>query len=246
MGNASKKTIAGKKNVSRNNVSRNNVSRKSVPKKGGSNKALVWLTLAFVIIIAVIVLGIRNQSAPVDFEYESMPMLGSADAPVKIVEFGDFKCPTCQYFAASIKTELVKDYVDSGKVAIYFANFTIISPDSSTAAEAGLSVFHQNKEAFWPYYDALYANQKDEKEAWATPEYLVQVAKDAKLDIDYDKLKSDLDAGVYRDDVKKEYDLARRLNVGGTPTLFLNGKELNVSDSLDYAKLKNVIDDALK
>lgn len=236
LGNASRKARAGNKAA----------SKKYIPRKTGSNKALVWLTLAFVLIIAVIVLGIRNQSQPAEFDYASMPVLGSADAPVKIVEFGDFKCPTCRYFAESIKPQLVKDYIDSGKVALYFANFTILGPDSKTAAAAGLSVFHQNKEAFWPYYDAVYANQKNESEVWATPEYLVQLAKDAKLEIDYDKLKSDLDSGAYLNDVEKEYRLAEGLKVGGTPSLYLNGKQVNERDALDYSKLKAVIDDALK
>ena len=179
-------------------------------KKG--NGALIGLTLALIAIAVVVILGInsqsKSQSEPYAFNYSDLPRLGSENAPVKIVEFGDFKCPSCKTFAELYEPKLVKDYIDSGKVALYFVNYTVISADSVTAAAAGEAVFRQKPEAFWPYYDAIYAHQEDEHTDWATPEKMVQIAKDAKLEVDYDKLLTDLQKEVYTKHVNEQYNLA--------------------------------------
>ncbi|WP_253944844.1 thioredoxin domain-containing protein [Paenibacillus sp. NEAU-GSW1] len=208
-----------------------------------SNKPLIFLTLAFVAVIAVIIIGMNQQNKPVSFDYASLPMQGSADAPVKIVEFGDYKCPACQDFAQNVKPQLEQEYINSGKVAFHFINYTFIAEDSYTAALAAESVRQQNEEAFWTYYKLLYDNQKAETIKWATPDYLVQLAKDAKLPIDYDLLRSDIDNKTYKDRIEKDNSLVRPMNVTGTPTLFVNGKKLN---SYSYNSVKAAIDNELK
>ncbi|ASS64987.1 MULTISPECIES: DsbA family protein [unclassified Paenibacillus] len=216
-------------------------------KKKGGNGALIWLSLAVVAVAVVIILGINNQSKTsseaYDFDYADLPRLGSADAPAKIVEFGDYKCPSCKTFAESYKPQLQKDLIDTGKASLYFVNYAFIGKDSITAAEAAEAVRTQKPDAFWTYYDALYANQEDENIEWATPEKLVQIAKDAKLDIDYDKMLSEIQSGVYADRVKEHNALAAKTGVQGTPSLFLNGKQVSFKD---YNDLKSQIEAASK
>ncbi|MFF2482534.1 DsbA family protein [Paenibacillus sp. NPDC058071] len=209
-----------------------------------SNKPIIFLTLAIVAVVAVIVLGISNQNKPVNFEYEALPMLGSESAPVKIVEFGDYKCPTCQFFAQNIKPQLDKDFIEMGKASLYFVNYPFIGRDSTTAALAAEAVHQQNKEAFWDYYKAIYDHQQDERIAWATPDYLVQLAKDANLPIDYDKLKSDIDNKTYEKQVNRDAALVRPMNVQGTPTLFINGKKYE--GPISYEAIKSAIDKELE
>ncbi|MGK9250150.1 DsbA family protein [Paenibacillus humicus] len=231
-------------NKSRNrNKSQGSKAYVNPNKKKGGNGALIWLSLAIVAVAVFIVLGINNQSKAYDFDYADLPRLGSADAPVKIVEFGDYKCPSCKTFAETYKPQLQKDLIDTGKAALYFANYAFIGKDSSTAAEAAEAVRTQKPDAFWTYYDALYANQEDENTAWATPEKLVQIAKDAKLDIDYDKMLAEIQSGVYADRVKEHNSLAAKSGVQGTPTLFLNGKLVSFKD---YNDLKGQIEAASK
>lgn len=222
--------------------SSSNQQQRQQPKKN-SNSALIFLTVGILAVIVVIVLGINNQSKPFEFDYEAMPVLGSVDAPVKIVEFGDYKCPICRDFSQQIKPQLEKEFIETGKASFYFANYSFIGKDSVTAALAAEAVYQQNNDAFWTYNQAIYDNQQNENIEWATPEHLVQLAKDAKLPIDFDLLKSDIENKTYQKQVDRDNSLVRPLNIGGTPTVFVNGKAVS---NLDYATIKSTIEAALK
>jgi len=145
----------------------------------------------------------------------------------------------------------MKDYVDKGLVSFYYMNYLIISPetDSNTAALAAQAVYHQNNEEFWKYYHVLYDNQpqyashEDELKEWATPEYLVELAHQAKLDIDYDKLAKDIAEKTYQKEVDEQMQIARSLRITSTPTLYINGQKLEGDGS--YASLTKTIDAAI-
>ncbi|OXM16784.1 disulfide bond formation protein DsbA [Paenibacillus herberti] len=218
----------------------------SKQKKGSGG--LIWLTIAFAFIAVVIILGINNSSKDsktlYEFNYSELPRLGDEKAPVKLVEFGDYTCGACRAFSVQVKPDLVKDFIEPGKVALYFANYAFIGPGSKTAAIAAESVYLQNPDAFWPYNDAIYANQGDEQTLWATPERMVQIAKDAKLDIDFDKLASDIDAKVGEDKIDDQKKLAEQtLNIPGTPTLFVNGQQIEFKS---YGDIKAAIESKLQ
>ncbi|CAM4039880.1 thioredoxin domain-containing protein [Cohnella lubricantis] len=217
-------------------------------KRKRNKKILVWSTVVVVVALIVFAFVFQPKPKPIAIDYDQVPTLGSADAKVKLAEFVDFKCPTCQAFSLSILPEIKKDYVDKGLVSISFLNYPIISPesDSTYAALAAQSVFHQNEDEFWKYYDALFQNQQDERTTWATPEYLVNLAKNLKLQIDYDTLKSDIDNQTYKDEVDAQYELASSHRFPGTPTVLLNGVQLTDKQALDTDRLKAEIDKALK
>ncbi|SFS63828.1 Thioredoxin [Paenibacillus sp. BC26] len=207
--------------------------------KQKERKRWIFFCICFAAIAAVVIAVIfAPKPKPVAFDYQQLPMLGSADAPVKIVEFGDFKCPACRYFSQEIKPKLLQDYIDKGEVAFYFMNHTIIGPDSFAAAVAGQSVYHQNPKEFWKYYDAIYKNQGDERVAWATPSFLVELAKNAQLQVDYEKLMRDIENEAYANEVIAHNEKAEKL-ISATPTLFING--VKYVDFADYDKLKREI-----
>jgi protein-disulfide isomerase len=200
------------------------------------------------IAIAVIVLAVIQANQPAKgyaFNYSAQPSIGQAAAPVKIVEFGDFKCPQCKLFADNVYPLLKKEFIDTGKVQMYFNNFSFIR-GSRPAAIAAESVYHQNKEAFWSFYDAIYKNQGDENADWATSEYLTNLAKTEKLPVDYDLLKKDIDNNVYDKDVSSDNSIASKANVSGTPTLFINGFVIQYDVTMDYSKLKAAIEKELQ
>ncbi len=168
-----------------------------------------------------------TPAAPVEFNYSEMSRMGSEDAPVKIVEFGDYKCPACAQFAGVIKPQLVQEYVNQDKAALYFVNLAFLGPDSTTAALAALSVYNQNNDAFWTYYDALYANQGDENKEWATADFLVELAQKENLPIDFELLRKDIEDKTYISQIQSEVQLATTSGVSSTPTLFVNGVMVN-------------------
>lgn len=194
-----------------------------------------------IVVAAVLVLVFAHSSSrdPVTFNYASLPMLGNPHAPVKIVEFGDFKCSACKYFHAHVFPQLKQNYIDTGVVRFYFMNFPFIGPDSTTAAIAGEAIFHQKSSAFWNYYNAMYVNQGSEKVDWATPSFIVKLAMSDVPGINYGRLHQEIVDKKYKSQVEQQYARGLQLGVNSTPTLFINGHEfLNFSN---FAALKAAI-----
>ncbi|AIQ13115.1 DsbA family protein [Paenibacillus durus] len=208
------------------------------------------ILIAVVIFAGLFVLATKNtgnpggSGSPASFNYDELPRLGKADAPIKLVEFGDFKCPACARFSVGIKPLLVQEYIETGKAALYFVNMSFIGPDSKTASLAALSVYHQNSEAFWTYYDALYANQGDENAEWATEDFLVELAQNEKLPIDYDLLRKDIQNRTYADELARDNAVAKTNHVTSTPSLFING--VRASDPFNLGAIAAEIESAAK
>lgn len=220
--------------------------KKEQLKQKQKTRRLIWFTTVGVVLALIIVaVLIQPKSKAAEFDYANLPVLGNPEAPVKIVEFGDFKCPACKQVNELIKPQLLKDYIDQGKVAFYFVNLPFISPDSYTAALAVQSVYHQNEKVYWNYFDEVYKNQGDEKTEWATADFLVDLAKKTNLDLDYDKLNQDIVDKTYKSEVDAQYALGDKLKVDSTPTFFINGIQYP-ADLGDYSALKKYIDHELE
>jgi protein-disulfide isomerase len=205
-------------------------------------------TVTFVTVVLIFVglalFTIFKPTTEETFDYSKHPSIGSANAPVKVMEFGDFKCPYCKNFHDQIYPQLKKDFIDTGKVQMFFTNYEFIGPDSMTAAIAGESIYKQNNDAFWKYYDAIYANQGKEDQIWATPEFLIDLVKKNVSGVDVNKLSEDLKNKTYEKDVLADNEIARNSKITEIPTIFVNGKK--VEGSMDYSKLKKAIEEALK
>ena len=166
------------------------------------------------------------------------PALGTAGAPVVIVAFSDMQCPHCKLEAEMLRQNLIKNYPT--QVRYYFKDFPIESlhPWAKAAAMAGRCVYQQKPDAFWSYHDFVFAHQET-----LTPETLKDQilgwAKDEK-DVDAVKLGACIDNKATQAEVEKELEEGRALDVGGTPTLFINGRR--IPQSIEWPNLKTIID----
>jgi len=231
---------------------KNHKHRQTKANNTNQTRLMTW-TLVIILVACVGIIfynalsgpGTKTEQAVNEevFQYDQQPMLGSKDAPVRMVEFADFKCPSCKAFDQEILPSVKKDFIDQGLVQFYFINYPIITPngDSRTAAIAGEAVYNQNPEEFWKFYETLFANQQDEKLNWATPDFLVQVAKDANLNIDFDKMKQDIEQKAFEENVRTDMAIGNQVGVNGTPTVFINGKEIAIQDAFNYEALKQII-----
>ena len=68
------------------------------------------------------------------FVSNGSPVLGDPNAPITLVEFGDYQCHYCNVFFDTIEKDIMKNYVDTGKVKIIFKDYNIIGPDSINAS----------------------------------------------------------------------------------------------------------------
>jgi len=148
--------------------------------------------------------------------------LGSADAPLTIVEFTDYECQFCRQFESTTFAELRKKYVDTGKVRFVIRDFPLsIHPSAMRAAEATRCAGDQGK--FWPMHDALFSGPPA-----LEPKQLTQHAQDLKLDAE--RFRACLQSGKHKSDVQNDMEAASSLQIMGTPS-FLVGK--TKGDELD-------------
>jgi len=150
------------------------------------------------------------------------PVRGDPAAPVTIVEYGDFQCPSCGAFTRSVEPELIRRYVDTGKAKIEFHHFPWIGPESKRAAEAASCAGAQGR--FWEYHDLLYAQQRGENSGFLTAVTLKRFA--TQLALDQAAFDRCLDDGTFRAAVEADLSEVRRLGLNGTPTFVINGQRV--------------------
>lgn len=222
---------------------------KQKKKKTIDMQSLLFLTLLVVLLgigVYVIVDSIRGEPANiVKFDYAKQPSIGSSTAPVKLMEFGDFKCPTCKRFHSDVYKQLKKEYIDTGKVQMFFTNYQFLGPDSLTAGMVGESIFKQNPQAFWKYYDVIYQNQQEESKVWATPAFLIDLVKKHIPEVDAEKVASDLQSKKYEKEVLADNsDAENKYKLTGVPDVYINGK--SIENPLNYQMIKEAIESELQ
>jgi len=145
---------------------------------------------------------------------------GDADAPVTIVEFGDFQCPGCGSFALSVKPQLDGTIVASGQAKFVFYDFPIVSihPNAFLAARAARCAEDQDK--YWEYHETLFRHQA----RWATASMPSSAFEDYASDVGLDggDFSACLSSDKYADVVTANMELGTRMGVSGTPSIFIN------------------------
>ena len=90
------------------------------------------------------------------------PFIGQANAPVTIALWGDYQCPFCKRFEVETLPQIIKNYVDAGKVKVVFMDFTFLGSDSTTAALYSRSVWKLYPSQYFAWRTAIYTAQDEE------------------------------------------------------------------------------------
>lgn len=170
---------------------------------------------------------------------EDAPTLGSPNAPVSIVEFGDFQCPFCGRYFKETEPQIIDTYVKTGRARFTFRNFSFLGQESDDAAVAALCANEQGK--FWQYHDYLYSHQQGENQGAFAKVNLKQFA--AVVGLNTLQFNTCLDSNKYLDKVQKDTEDGRTAGVSGTPTTFVNGEAIN--GAVPFSVLRNAIEGAL-
>jgi protein-disulfide isomerase len=184
-------------------------------------------------------------ATPADVDIAGAPVKGDADAPVTIVEFSDFECPYCGTYTAETYPDLVKQFVDTGKVKYVFRDFPLsqIHPQAAKAAEAARCARDQGgDDAFWTMHDALFASQGTWAGQTTAADTFADLADEAALD--RAAFTTCLDSGKHADAVQADFDAGVGYGVQGTPSFFINGQML--SGALPLAEFETAIEAAIK
>jgi protein-disulfide isomerase len=164
---------------------------------------------------------------------------GGATAPVMLEEFSDFQCPACGGLEPGLR-KVVNDYGE--RVRLTFRNYPLpMHRYAFFAARAAEAAGQQGK--FWEMHDALYDNQKE----WSdSMEPRVQFDSYAtRLGLDVQRFKADMERQDLADRIKADMQRGNTLNVRGTPTVYLNGRELLPGKLVTEEDLRREIDATL-
>jgi protein-disulfide isomerase len=144
---------------------------------------------------------------------------GAEDAPVTLVEYGDFECPNCKQ-AAPVCDLMLKRF--AGRVRLVYRHFPLeeVHPHALLAAEAAEAAAAQGK--FWEMHDALFAHQHD-----LQLPHLRELARE--LGLEQRRFATDLGEHVYLRHVRAHEESGRASGVRATPTFFLNRSICDVS-----------------
>ncbi len=160
---------------------------------------------------------------------------GSVDAPITLVEYGDYQCPYCA-MAYPIVKQLQREL--GASLRFVFRNMPLanVHPHAEAAAEAAEAVAAQGH--FWAMHDELYENHADLSEA-ALVRYAIASGADEN------EFTEALRSGAPRQRVQRDLESALRSGANGTPTFFINGVRHDGSWQLEpfLATLRSLLDD---
>lgn len=158
---------------------------------------------------------------------------GPAAAPVTVIEYGDFECPSC--FQAYTSLKVMFPHFDT-KLRFVFRHFPLreVHAHAELAAEASEAAAAQG--SFWPMYELLFANQQHLKE-----KHLLDYAR--QLGLDLPRFQNELSDHVYLQRVQENMQGGQHLGVRSTPAFYVNRVFTDVSFGLQH--LHQAIDKAL-
>lgn len=180
------------------------------------------------------------------FYNNTSPVLGDVNAPITIVEFGDYQCFYCNRFFHDTEDQINESYIKTGKVKMFFKDYVLIGQDSVVAAHAAHCADEQGK--FWQYHDTLYNHWKGENNGWASAENQLKFAKEVDLDIT--KFTECMSSERHLEKIRTSTEDAKSLRIAGTPAFFVigpNNKIIKVPGAQPYDVFVNVLEsDELK
>ena len=187
--------------------------------------------------------GSRSQpqipSGPARLGADPPHTLGNPDAPVMLEEFADFECPACASAHASLK-QMKSTF--GPRIVIVYRQYPManLHPHAELAARASEAAGLQGK--FWEMHDLLFENQSTWHEVKNAAPIFEQYAE--RIGLDLSRYRQDLNGQTVQQRIALDRERAQWIGVNGTPTVFLNGREVP-ADSITTDKLRNLINQEL-
>ena len=157
--------------------------------------------------------------------------LGSADAPVTLVEYADLQCPYCAQWARDALPAIVDEYVSSGRVRVVFRGLTFIGSDSDKALLSALAAGRQDR--LWDVVHALFLHQEGENSGWVTDELLRSLGRTG---LDAEQMLDEVSSRSVENELAAAEQAADAAGVSGTP-FFQAGRTGRVLEPLHVKAL---------
>ena len=174
------------------------------------------------------------------------PTLGNIDAPLTLVEFGDYQCSFCKKHFVQTHDLIMKNYVATGNVKILFKDM-IVTPGKDSIHAAHATHCAKDQGMFWEYHYMLYNNWEGENTGWITDDSLNKFAEN--IDLDMNEFSKCMIEKKWMGLINASQEDAKIMDIGGTPSFFLIGPEneiVNIHGAQPYDIFKESFDSALK
>lgn len=202
--------------------------------------------------------GGTAQAPSVDIKkvaIDGNPYIGSATAPVTIAFWSDFQCPYCKAFEtggvegltlAAAFPDIVKNYVETGKVKVVFMDFTFLGQDSVTAALYNRSVWKLYPQQYFAWRTAMYKAQDAEGDQGFGDTASIDKLTATIMGLDAAKIAADVTANTaaYQAMVDRDMAEAKKVGINATPS-FVVGKQ-SIAGAQPYTVFQTAIDALLK
>jgi protein-disulfide isomerase len=173
-----------------------------------------------------------------------LPVMGSKNAKVTLVEFSDFQCPFCKKLYDESEQQIIDKYVKTGKIKFAYRHFPLssIHPNAEKSAEASECANEQGK--FWEFHDLLFQNQ----DTWA-PKAAADATADwnnfaGELGLNTDQFQTCLSTDKYKQRVADDATAGSNIQVDATPTFFVNG--VRMLGAVPFSDIQKTIEQELK
>lgn len=181
-----------------------------------------------------------TMPAVVEVAQDDDAMIGDTDAPIEIIEFSDYQCSYCQRFHVSTYPDLLKNYIETGKVKFIYRDYPLtFHANSMNAAAAGECADNEGK--YWEMHDKLL----DGLAAWSGSTEAISIfseyANEIGLDVsDFEECYGGVDV---QEEIKGDMRDAINAGVRATPTFFINGQKLEGAQP--YSVFESILESML-
>lgn len=188
-------------------------------------KAFKWILIIAIILLVVWWVFLRETGSDMNVDGATVMITdedwaeGPADAPVQLIEYGDFQCPFCSQYHLILK-QLQTEFPDQIRLAYRQFPLTQIHQNALISARAAEAAGRQGK--FWEMHDLLFEHQEE----WANSLGVVEMfeAFATQIGLDLEQYRTDLDDDAIVDKIRDSVREGIRLGVSSTPSFYLNGE----------------------
>jgi protein-disulfide isomerase len=224
----------------------------AVVKESKGSKKSFYLVLAVAAIVGVAVLSyLAAQSAKgrvitVDPNLPAVTsegyVMGSATAPVELIEFGDFECPGCGQYAEFVEPDIRAEYVNTGKIRFRFIDYPL-SGHQNTLNASNAAACGDEQGKFWEMHDAIFASQHEwNGQATTNPDKVLKAVARRIPGLDASKFDDCVDSRRMQAKVQSHLKLATDRGMTGTPTFILGNKQFG---GMPVDQLRRTLDAAI-
>jgi len=190
---------------------------------------------------------LRNAQKLAALVENGSPILGNIDAPLTLVEFGDYQCSFCKKHFVQTHDLIMKNYVATGNVKILFKDMIVTTPGRDSIHAAHATHCAKDQGMFWEYHYMLYNNWEGENTGWITDDSLNKFA--SNIDLDVNEFSKCMSEKKWMNLIRASIEDANTMGITGTPSFFLIGSEneiIKIHGAQPYDTFKRTIDSMLK